>query len=72
MEDWHDMLPTKGGKATHQIQWSPSGKVRAKLSSDNSWREAPCSKAMYAIAIGDQLIAQEVKDESRSLQKCTR
>ena len=71
MEDWHDMLPTKNGKATHQIQWSPSGhgQVRAKLSSEILWRTAPCMKAENAISIGDQLIAQGTKGENRSLQK---
>jgi hypothetical protein len=69
MEDWYDMLPTKNGKAAQQIQWSPTGYVRAKLASDASWKTAQCSKAEYAMTIGEQLITKGGTDEVRSLQK---
>jgi hypothetical protein len=63
------MLPTKNGKAAQQIQWSPTGHVRAKLAIDTYWKTALCSKAAYAITIGERLIAQGGRNEVRSLQK---
>jgi hypothetical protein len=59
MEDWNDMLPTKRNSPPYKIQWSPTGKVRAKMHTDPCWKTARCKKACYAETIGLSLLKEE-------------
>ena len=53
--------PITGSDDPMVIQWSPkSGKnLRAKNRGDEDWRYGSCSKAHYALAIGQGLLARK-------------
>ena len=61
MEDWNDMLPVQKKEPLYRIQWSPTGKVRAKNREDTCWKIAKCSKACYAESVGYALLQEGKK-----------
>jgi predicted transcriptional regulator len=63
--------PITGSDDPMVIQWSPkSGKnLRAKNRGDEDWRYGSCSKAHYALALGQRLLVKEPEINLAEIQR---
>lgn len=55
-EEWHSVLPQS---YPDQIEWSKTGKVRARRKGEISWIYGHATNAQYAYSMGQELLRRK-------------